>query len=170
MLRTRNEQPTLWESILPEELLRLPAELAGVDALLDDEAFFAPFRAYFDPVFGRPSIPIETYLRLMFLKSATGWDTTRGGPRFPTRVRGGGAAGAPRGPGCPAHARPAGRRAGQTASNLRLRGAQAREEAQRMVRHATAALATLAAATAAAARAVLRNARRALTTATGQRA
>src|SRR2546423_11136422 len=68
MLRTRNEQPTLWESILPEELLRLPAELAVVDALLDDEAFFAPFRAYFDPVFGRPSIPIETYLRLMFLK------------------------------------------------------------------------------------------------------
>jgi IS5 family transposase len=67
MLRTRNDQPTLWESILPEGLLRLPDELARVDALLDDEAFFAPFRAHFDPVFGRPSIPIETYLRLMFL-------------------------------------------------------------------------------------------------------
>src|SRR5205823_14332274 len=50
------------------DLLRLPAELARVDALLDDEAFFAPFRPYFDPVFGRPSTPIETYLRLMFLK------------------------------------------------------------------------------------------------------
>src|SRR5437764_601455 len=68
MLRTRNEQPTLWESILPEELLRLPAELARVDGLLDDERFFTPFRPYFDPVFGRPSIPMETYLRLMFLK------------------------------------------------------------------------------------------------------
>jgi IS5 family transposase len=68
MLRTRNDQPTLWDSILPEDLLRLPAELARVDALLDDEAFFAPFRPYFDPVFGRPSIPIECYLRLMFLK------------------------------------------------------------------------------------------------------
>jgi IS5 family transposase len=68
MLRTRNDQPTLWESILPQELLRLPAELARVDALLDDERFFAPFRAHFDPVFGRPSIAIETYLRLMFLK------------------------------------------------------------------------------------------------------
>jgi IS5 family transposase len=68
MLRTRNDQPTLWESVLPDELLRLPAELARVDALLDDEAFFTPFRAYFDPAFGRPSIPIETYLRLMFLK------------------------------------------------------------------------------------------------------
>jgi IS5 family transposase len=68
MLHARNDQPTLWESILPESLLRLPDELARVDALLDDEAFFAPFRAYFDPVLGRPSIPIETYLRLMFLK------------------------------------------------------------------------------------------------------
>jgi IS5 family transposase len=68
MLRTRNDQPTLWESVLPEDLLRLPDELARVDALLDDEAFFAPFRPYFDPVFGRPSTPIETYLRLMFLK------------------------------------------------------------------------------------------------------
>src|SRR3954464_322457 len=68
MLRTRNAQPTLWESILPPEVLRLPAELARVDALLDDERFFAPFRAHFDLTFGRPSIPVETYLRLMFLK------------------------------------------------------------------------------------------------------
>jgi IS5 family transposase len=44
-------------------------ELGRVDALLDDERFFAPFREFFDPGFGRPSIPIETYLRLMFLKS-----------------------------------------------------------------------------------------------------
>jgi transposase, IS5 family len=69
MLRTRNDQPTLWDSLLPAELLRLPAELARVvDALLADGRFFAPFRPYFDPVFGRPSIPVETYLRLMFLK------------------------------------------------------------------------------------------------------
>jgi Transposase domain (DUF772) len=27
-----------------------------------------PFRAHFDPIIGRPSIPIETNLRLMFLK------------------------------------------------------------------------------------------------------
>jgi IS5 family transposase len=68
MLRTRNDQPTLWDSILPPEVLRLPAELARVDELLDDERFFVPFRAYFDLTFGRPSIPVETYLRLMFLK------------------------------------------------------------------------------------------------------
>jgi IS5 family transposase len=39
MLRTVNDQPTLWESILPAECLRLPAELAQVDALLDDPVF-----------------------------------------------------------------------------------------------------------------------------------
>ncbi len=68
MLRTRNGQPTLWEAILPQELLELPELLAKVDALLDDEAFFAPFRDHFHPTEGRPSIPMETYLRLMFLK------------------------------------------------------------------------------------------------------
>jgi IS5 family transposase len=68
MLRTRNDQPTLWESVLPQEVLRLPAELARVDVLLDDERFFAPFRGYLDLTFGRPSIPVETHLRLMFLK------------------------------------------------------------------------------------------------------
>jgi IS5 family transposase len=39
-----------------------------VDHLLDDPALWEPFRAHFDPVVGRPSIPIETYLRMMFLK------------------------------------------------------------------------------------------------------
>jgi transposase, IS5 family len=68
MLRTRNIQPSLWESVLPEVCLRLPAELARVDVWLDDERFFAPFQAYFDPRLGRPSVPMETYLRLMFLK------------------------------------------------------------------------------------------------------
>ena len=68
VLRTVNQQPTLWDAILPAELLILPAELARVDALLDDVVFFAPFAPYFDARIGRPSIPIETYLRLMFLK------------------------------------------------------------------------------------------------------
>ena len=68
MFRTVGDQPSLWESILPEEVRRLPDELARVDALLDDSAFFAPFVPYFDPRIGRPSTPMETYLRLMFLK------------------------------------------------------------------------------------------------------
>jgi transposase, IS5 family len=58
----------LWDSILPPELLVLPVELGRVDALLDDPVFFAPFAAHFDTRIGRPSIPVETYLRLMFLK------------------------------------------------------------------------------------------------------
>src|SRR3989440_6373658 len=68
MLRTRNVQPSLWESVLPEICLRLPAELERVDVWLDDERFFAPFVPFFDPRIGRPSVPMETYLRLMFLK------------------------------------------------------------------------------------------------------
>jgi IS5 family transposase len=35
---------------------------------LDDERFFAPYVAFFHASLGRPSIPIEVYLRLMFLK------------------------------------------------------------------------------------------------------
>ena len=68
VFRTVGDQPSLWESVLPEELRRLPEELARVDALLDDPVFFTPFVPFFDPRMGRPSTPMETYLRLMFLK------------------------------------------------------------------------------------------------------
>jgi IS5 family transposase len=68
MFRTIGDPPSLWETRLPAELLRLPDELARVDALLDDPVFFAPFAPYFHPVLGRPSTPVERYLRLMFLK------------------------------------------------------------------------------------------------------
>jgi IS5 family transposase len=68
MLRTRALEVSLWEAVLPEEVLRLPEELARVDALLDDPVFFAPFVPFFDPRLGRPSTPMEVYLRLMFLK------------------------------------------------------------------------------------------------------
>jgi IS5 family transposase len=68
MLRTVGDQATLWESLLPVEALVMPAELRAVDRLLDDERFFAPYRDFFHATLGRPSIPIETYLRLMFLK------------------------------------------------------------------------------------------------------
>jgi hypothetical protein len=39
MLRTRALEVSLWEAVLPEEVLRLPGELARVDALLDDPVF-----------------------------------------------------------------------------------------------------------------------------------
>ena len=68
MLRTRAPEVSLWEAVLPDQVLRLSEELARVDALLDDPVFFAPFAGFFDPRVGRPSTPIEVYLRMMFLK------------------------------------------------------------------------------------------------------
>jgi IS5 family transposase len=68
MLRTVGDQPTLWESLLPVEALVMPGELVRVDALLEDDRFFEPYGKFFHATLGRPSIPIETYLRLMFLK------------------------------------------------------------------------------------------------------
>jgi transposase, IS5 family len=72
MLRTYADQVSLWEAVLPEEVRRLSVELARVDRLLDDEVFFAPFVPFFDPRCGRPSTPMESYLRLMLLKSRHG--------------------------------------------------------------------------------------------------
>src|SRR5216684_2296885 len=68
MLRTVGDAPTLWETILPSAVLGMPGELEAVDRVLDDARFFAPYREFFHASLGRPSIPIETYLRLMFLK------------------------------------------------------------------------------------------------------
>ncbi len=69
MLRTvGGGAPTLWESILPSAVLGMPGELEAVDRLLEDCRFIDPYRAFFHARLGRPSIPIETYLRLMFLK------------------------------------------------------------------------------------------------------
>ena len=59
MLRTVGDQVSLWESTLPAELLVLPDELARVDGLLDDPAFFAPFVPFFDLRIGRPSTPMD---------------------------------------------------------------------------------------------------------------
>src|ERR1700712_3638166 len=68
VLRTVGPQGSLCELLLPAGMRVLSGELAQIDVLLDDERYFRPFRPFFDPVEGRPSIPIETYLRLMFLK------------------------------------------------------------------------------------------------------
>jgi IS5 family transposase len=72
VLRERDPQTTIWELLLPEEAKRLPAELQAVDAYLDDECFVAPWRALFDRRLGRPSVPVDTLLRLLYLKHRYG--------------------------------------------------------------------------------------------------
>jgi hypothetical protein len=93
VLRETDPQTTLWEVLLPEEAKRLPAELVAVDADLDDERFLAPWRVLFDRRLGRPSVPIDTLLRLLYLKHRYGWATRACVGRWPTPSRGGGAAG-----------------------------------------------------------------------------
>jgi len=71
MLRLDNssqQNPSLWETVLPPELFKMNDELTKVDKLLDDERFFAPFRERFDARMGRPTTAVATYLRLMYLK------------------------------------------------------------------------------------------------------
>jgi hypothetical protein len=41
------EQPTLWAAV-PAELLALPEELARMDTLPDDPAFFVPLATFFE--------------------------------------------------------------------------------------------------------------------------
>jgi IS5 family transposase len=68
MLRERGVGESLWEAVLPAEFRELPPELGKVDAILDHDRFLAPFRSRLTATIGRPTIPIETYLRLMYLK------------------------------------------------------------------------------------------------------
>src|ERR671937_2145486 len=68
MLRERSAGESLWEAVLPAEPGELPPELGKVDAILDDDRFLAPFRSRLTATNGLPTIPIETYLRLMYLK------------------------------------------------------------------------------------------------------
>ncbi len=68
MLQLKPPTPDLWDSILPEELRKLPEELARVDILLQDERLMEPFVRRFNQTQGRPGVPISTYLRLMYLK------------------------------------------------------------------------------------------------------
>ena len=75
MLRLRQEQAhqlTLFDELLPAEVRELPPDLAKLDRWLDDERFFEPFRDKYHARLGRPSIPAETYLRLMALKHQHG--------------------------------------------------------------------------------------------------
>jgi IS5 family transposase len=68
MLRLRDGQGTLWDEFLAPEVKVLSDELAAIDTLLDDDCFLEPFKKRLSCEDGRPTIPMETYMRLMYLK------------------------------------------------------------------------------------------------------
>ena len=53
MLQLKPETPDLWDSILPEELRKLPEELARVDILLQDERLIRGARVVIRRMAGR---------------------------------------------------------------------------------------------------------------------
>jgi transposase, IS5 family len=69
MLRLTTDQPDFWDYLLPEEARRMHPELLVVDEILDDPRFLAPFLGRFSDNRGRYTIPMETYLRMMYLKT-----------------------------------------------------------------------------------------------------
>jgi IS5 family transposase len=80
MLRCEADASCLIDELLPEEVKLLSDELTRVDRLLDDPAILAAFRRCWDhPALGhgRPSIPMATFVRLMWLKDTTGWGYER---------------------------------------------------------------------------------------------
>ena len=72
VLRVTTPPLFTWDVLLPDQATRLPDELARIDAYLDDERFIAPWRAHFHARLGRPSVPIPTLLRLLYLKHRYG--------------------------------------------------------------------------------------------------
>ena len=82
-LQPAHERDTVWDVLLPVGVVVLPADLARVDELLSDPALLAPFRSLWRErdaasgrqaeSFGRPTIAMATYVRLMILKARTGW-------------------------------------------------------------------------------------------------
>jgi IS5 family transposase len=71
MLRLRQalaDQCSFLDEFLPPELRDLPEDLAKLDRWLNDERFFRPFLGHYHRRPGRPSIPAETYLRMIVLK------------------------------------------------------------------------------------------------------
>ena len=84
MLTLLAGQPeSLWDEALPVEVRELPADLAALDGLLTDPGLLAPIVERFRREVidgkravltdGRPTIAMETYIRLMVLKARYRW-------------------------------------------------------------------------------------------------
>ena len=74
---------TLWDEVLPIEVKELPEDLAKLDELLCDPELLRPIARHWEQeetetgraviTEGRPTIAMETYVRLMVVKQRTGW-------------------------------------------------------------------------------------------------
>lgn len=74
---------SLWDEVLPERLRELPDDLTRIDVLLRGRALMAPIEAHWDREaqargrsakrHGRPTIAMQTYVRLMVIKHRYGW-------------------------------------------------------------------------------------------------
>ena len=84
MLTLLAPQPeSLWDESLPVEVKVLPEDLAALDALLSDHELLWPLVERWRQEFretgrlvlteGRPTIPLETFVRLMVLKQRYRW-------------------------------------------------------------------------------------------------
>jgi transposase, IS5 family len=77
MLRLSDGQvESLWDEVLPGEVRELPKDLAALDGLLRDPTFLQPIASQWrleSVSHGRPTISMETYVRLMVVKQRTGW-------------------------------------------------------------------------------------------------
>jgi hypothetical protein len=72
---------SLWDEILPAEVKALPDDLQALDQLLCNQALLAPIAARWERLLaeagaqsgrGRPTIAMETYVRLMVVKHRSG--------------------------------------------------------------------------------------------------
>jgi len=74
---------SLWDEVLPVEVRELPEDLQRIDTLLSDPALLAPIAAHWQAEadalgrsitsHGRPTIAMETFVRLMVVKQRSGW-------------------------------------------------------------------------------------------------
>jgi IS5 family transposase len=77
MLRLSDGQvESLWDELLPLQVRELPEDLTALDVLLRDPALFQPIAAHWrcEAIsHGRPTIAMQTYVRLIVIKQRTGW-------------------------------------------------------------------------------------------------
>ncbi|HEY8865826.1 MAG TPA: transposase [Solirubrobacteraceae bacterium] len=77
MLRLSGGQvESLFDLGLPVEVAELPGDLAVLDRLLADPALLAPIEAAWQDSardFGRPSLAMDRFVRLMIIKARSGW-------------------------------------------------------------------------------------------------